>query len=73
MVKADVALCNADTVVWLMAVSAGNPAEERSLSHKPVDGTASPLEALVQHPVNNFNYLDQSKGQASSRPVRLLR
>ena len=32
-------MCNADAVVWLMAVSAGNPAEARSLSQKPVGGT----------------------------------
>ena len=47
MVKADFALCSADTVVLLMAERADNPAEERSLSRKPVDGTASPLDALA--------------------------
>ena len=47
IVKGDFAWCSADAVVWLKAVSAGHPAEARSLSPQPVGVMASPLDALV--------------------------
>ena len=66
LVKADFAWCNADAVVWLMAVNAGNPAEALSLSQKPggdtligsmfrkIPHTGQPPKMRVLRPHNRF-------------------